>query len=233
MPKIILFWPALLHVQSDGEIRKMLDPELFESPAAAEGGAAKAGSNSSSSAAPSYSSGLVQDSVTMLGMLAGINALVEGALPLAVQVYACKVSGKPLPLPAKQGAEFREKDVAAALQDWDRVNLLELRAFLLQVRQQLPKLSFVGVTVWGICNHASRWGHAEAHSGSVDTVASGVSCWGVAGAGCATKTTAGACYVSQGLCKRRGCFSLGHLCVAAFQQEYCLRARLVCLVNLP
>jgi hypothetical protein len=135
-------WPALSRVQSDGELREMLDPDLFESSAAAGASAGKGGSNSSSSSSsgPSYSSGLVQDSVIMLGMLAGINALIEGGLPLAVQVYACRVSGKLLPLPAKQGAEFREKEVAAALQDWDRVNLLELRAFLLQVRQLSPEI---------------------------------------------------------------------------------------------
>jgi hypothetical protein len=125
-----------LLLQSNAELQQMLDPDLFQSPAAAGGGADKAGGSSSSSGGPNYSSGLVQDSVTMLGMLASVNALIEGALPVAVQVYACKASGKPLPLQAKLGAEFREKDVAAALQDWDRVNLLELRSFLLQVRQQ-------------------------------------------------------------------------------------------------
>lgn len=137
--------PPCLHAQANAELEQMLDPDLFESPAAAGGAAGKAGGNSSSSSGPSFSGGLVQDSVTILGMLAGVNALVQGALPLAVQVYACKTSGKPLPLSAKQDAELKEQEVAAALQEWDRANQLELRSFLLQVRQRREQSEHVEV----------------------------------------------------------------------------------------
>jgi hypothetical protein len=106
----------------------MLDPDLFLQ--AAGGSAGQAGSSSSS---PSFSDGLLPDTVTMLQMLHGAKALAEGALQLVLQVYACKQVGKPLPLPQRQEAPFKAADVAAALESFERSELLQLRSFLLQV----------------------------------------------------------------------------------------------------
>lgn len=115
-------------VESSQDLRQMLQPELYTQ--AQAGSAGRAGS---SSAGPSFSDGLLQDSVTMLQMLHTARALCEGGLPLALQVYACKVSGTPLPLPHKHSSAFRAEELLAALKDWGKEAQLELRSFLLQV----------------------------------------------------------------------------------------------------
>lgn len=130
----ILLMRCLVLLQEQPEptqdLREMLDPDLYP---AAQAAAGSAGQPGTSSAGPSFSDGLTQDTVTMLQMLHEAQALVEGPLQLALQVYACKVAGKPLPLPHKQGAAFRAGEVAAALELLDKAEALELRCFLLQV----------------------------------------------------------------------------------------------------
>lgn len=109
----------------------MLDPDLYLNAQAAGGSEGQAGSSSSD---PSFTDGLLPDTVTMLQILHNAGALAEGALQLALQVYACKAAARPLPLPHKQKGDFKAAEVAAALEQFEHSELLELRAFLLQVR---------------------------------------------------------------------------------------------------
>lgn len=68
-------------------------------------------------------------------MLHEAKGLAEGPLQLALQVYACKASGKPLPLPGRHTESFKAAKLAAALEEgFDRSEQLELRSFILQVR---------------------------------------------------------------------------------------------------
>jgi hypothetical protein len=105
----------------------MLDPEQHMQAQAGSAGRA------SSSDDPSFSDGLLWDCVTILQMLHEAQALAEGALPLALQVYACRVLGVPLPLPHSHKSALRVEELSAALGKWDKEHQLELRCFLLQV----------------------------------------------------------------------------------------------------
>jgi hypothetical protein len=105
----------------------MLDPERHMQAQAGSAGRA------SSSDDPTFSDGLLRDSVTILQMLHEAQALAEGGLLLALQVYACKVSGVPLPLPHNQKSALRAEELSSALGKWDKEQQLELRCFLLQV----------------------------------------------------------------------------------------------------
>lgn len=67
-------------------------------------------------------------------MLHKAKGLAEGPLQLALQVYACKAAGKPLPLPGRHHDSFKAAELAAALEGFDRREQLELRSFVLQVR---------------------------------------------------------------------------------------------------
>jgi hypothetical protein len=116
----------------------MLDPDLYLQAQAAGGSSGQAGSSSSDY---SFSDGVLPDTVTMLQMLHGAKALAEGALQLALQVYACRKVGKPLPLPHSQESPFKVAEVRAALEHFKRGELLQLRSFLLQVRVMCQSIS--------------------------------------------------------------------------------------------
>jgi hypothetical protein len=74
-------------------------------------------------------------------MLHEAKGLAEGPLQLALQVYACKATGKPLPLPSRHSEALKAGELASVLEGYDRSEQLELRSFILQVRQRLCALT--------------------------------------------------------------------------------------------
>lgn len=113
----------------------MLDPRLHEEAAAAAAASkgSQRGAGSSSSGEPSFSDGLVQDSLTMLEMLHAAKALGEGPLQLALQVYLVKEAGVALPLSSRPGGKLRVEDIRGVLAQLETRQQLDIRSFLLQV----------------------------------------------------------------------------------------------------